>query len=46
MGYNQKIYPLTFSAEKSGVLFPEKLRIYKMFKILRTIRKKKTGKGL
>ena len=40
-----EIYSLTFSAEKSGVLFPEKLRIHKMFKILRTIRKKKAGKG-
>ena len=45
LGYALKIYSLTFSAEKSGVLFPEKLRIYKMFKILRTIRKKKAGKG-
>ena len=45
-GYALKIYPLTFSAEKSGVLFPEKQEIYKMFKIPRAIRKKKTGKGL
>ena len=45
MGYNQKIISLTFSAEKSDVLFPEKQEIYKMFKTAKTIRKKKAGKG-
>ena len=36
----KKFIPLTFHAEKSGVLTPWKLRIFKMFKIPRAIRKK------
>ena len=36
-GYALKIYPITFSAEKSGVLFPEKSKIYKVFKNCREI---------
>ncbi len=36
-GYALKIYPITFSAEKSGVLFPEKSEIYKVFKNCREI---------
>ena len=39
-----KILSPHFSCRKSGVLTPWKLRIYKMFKIPRAIRKKKTGK--
>lgn len=43
-GYALKIYPLTFSAEKSGVLFLEKQEIYKMFKTAGLSVKRKQAK--
>ena len=43
-GYALKIYPFTFSAEKSGVLFLEKQEIYKMFKTAGLSAKRKQAK--
>ena len=44
-GYALKIYPFTFSAEKSGVLFLEKQEIYKMFKTAGLSAKRKQAKN-
>lgn len=43
-GYALKIYPFTFSAEKSGVLFLEKQEIYKIFKTAGLSAKRKQAK--